>query len=239
MDGNLDKSKKSDNPHKNHRSRLRKKYINGGSDSLEFHEILELLLFYSIPRKDTNVIAHQLEEKFDGSLANIFEASDKILAEVDGISEQTVLFFSLLKDITRLYNIDIANKSTEKTDKKFHENYLIAHFTGKQKEEVVLLTLNGRMERISCDVVYVGSVNSTKVDINKMIKIALDNNASGVIIAHNHPNGPDYPSPEDLETTRRIEWLFSGISINFIDHYVVSDTKISSIKEKSIYGYIR
>ncbi|MCL1858940.1 MAG: hypothetical protein FWF92_06865 [Oscillospiraceae bacterium] len=232
-----------DNPHKNHRSRLKEKYKKDGLDILSFHEKLELILFYSIPRKNTNKIAHELAEKFKDqngrySLANIFEASDKMLKEINGISDQTVLYLKLLKDITRQYNLDIANKSTKTIDKAYHENFLIAHFTGKQKEEVVLIALNNRMERISSDVIYVGSVNSTKVDMNKMVRIALDNNASAVIIAHNHPNGPDYPSPEDLNTTGRLERLFTEISINFIDHYVVSDKKISSIKQKNIYGYI-
>jgi len=227
------------NPHEGHRGRLKTKYIKGGLDSLEFHEILELILFYSIPRRDTNEIAHRLKEKFNGSIADIFEASESRLKEIDGVSDQTVLFFGLLKDITRLYNIERANKSTDICSKETHKEFITAYFTGKQKEEVILLTLNNRMERISNDVIYVGSVNSTKVDMNKMVRIALDTNASNVIVAHNHPNGPDYPSTEDIETTRRIERLFSEIGIRFIDHYVVSDTKISSIKEKSIYYYIK
>jgi len=238
MAKDLEKRKKANNPYEGHRSRLKAKYKKGGMDYLEFHEILELILYAPLPRIDTNKIAHELNKKFHGSLAEIFEASDKMLKEIPGISDQTILFFRFIKDITRLYNLELANKPTEKTDKKFHENYLIAHYTGKQKEEVVLLTLNNRIERISCDVVYVGGVNSTKVDMNKMVRIALDNDASGVIVAHNHPNGPDYPSPEDIDTTRRIERLFTEISINFFDHYVVSDKKISSIKDQAVYGYI-
>lgn len=232
--------KKTKNIHAGHRGRLKAKYMKGGPDSLEFHEIIELLLFYSIPRKDTNKIAHSIAGKFGGSLANILEASDKMLKEIPGVSDQTVLFFRILADLTRLYNIEISNKSAERTDKKSHENHLIAHFTGKKHEEVVLVTLNNRMERISekPDVIYTGSVNSVKVDTQKMVKTALENNASGVIIAHNHPNGPDYPSPEDIETTRRLERLFGEISINFVDHYVVSDTKISSIKNHAVYSYV-
>ena len=228
-----------ENPHSGHRKRLREKYRKGGIDFLDFHEILELLLFYSIPRKDTNKIAHELAAKFQDSISNIFGASNKILKEVDGIGDDTVIFFRLLADITRLYNIELTNKPSEKTDKKSHEAHLIAYFTGKQTEEVVLIALNNRNERISQkpDVIYVGSVNSTKVDMQKMVKIALDCNTSSVIIAHNHPNGPDTPSFQDIETTRRIEMLFNEININFIDHYIVSDKKIASIKGQSLYRY--
>ena len=227
------------NPHKEHRKRLKEKYRKGGLDILSFHEKLELLLFYSIPRKDTNEIAHELEQKFDGSLANIFEASDKRLKEVHGVGDETVLFIRFLTDITRHYNIELANKPMETVGKEFHEKYLIAHYTGKRKEEVVLLTLNNRMERISGDIIYVGHVNSTKVDTHKMVQIALNNNASSVIVAHNHPDGYDYPSPEDMTTTRRLVRLFNDIGINFIEHYVVSDTKISGIKDMSIHNYVK
>jgi DNA repair protein RadC len=232
--------KNAGNLNAGHRSRLRAKYKKGGIDSLEFHEVMELLLFYSIHRRDTNKTAHELSKKFSGSIAGIFEASDSILKEVPGISDQTVIFLKFIKDITRLYNLDISNKPAEITNMKSHENHLIAHFTGKQQEEAVLITLNSRMERISekPDVIYTGSVNSTKVDTKKMVQIAIESNASAVILAHNHPNGPDYPSPEDMETTRRLERTFSELSIYFADHYVVSDTKISSIKNHSVYNYI-
>ena len=232
-----------DNPHAGHRERLREKYRKGGIEYLSFHEILELILFQSIPRRDTNKIAHELAEKFKDasgkySLANILQAGEQKLKEVRGISDHAVFSFKLLTDITRLYNLEIANSPVEITDKSVHEKHLIAHFTGKQKEEVVLLTLNNRQELISSDVIYVGGVNSVKVDMRKMVGVAIGNNASSVIMAHNHPNGPDYPSPEDIETTRRIERLFNEISIRFIDHYVVANTKISSIRDQTVYGYV-
>lgn len=238
MGKDVKKNGEKNNPNAGHRGRLKTKYKKGGMNSLEFHEILELLLFYSIPRKDTNKIAHELAKKFRCSLADIFESSDKMLKEVTGVGNETVLFFNILKDITRLYNLDISNKSTEKTAKEFHENHIVAHFTGKQQEELILITLNNRMERISVDIIYTGSVNSTKVDIQKIVKIAIDKNASGVIVAHNHPNGPDYPSPEDIDTTRRLENIFGEISIHFVDHYVVSDKKITSIRDFVVYSYI-
>ncbi|MCL2095914.1 MAG: hypothetical protein FWH10_03315 [Oscillospiraceae bacterium] len=228
-----------ENPHEGHRERLKKKYKESGIDSLEFHEIIELLLFYSLPRIDTNKIAHELSSKFGGSLAGIFEASGEMLEEVKGVGDATVVFLNLVRDLTRLYNLELSNKPGKRTGIKDHEEHLIAHFTGKQKEEVVLITLNNNMRRISEKpyVIYTGSVNSVKVDTQKIVKIAIDNNASGVIIAHNHPNGPDYPSPEDMITTRRLSGIFSEININFIDHYVVSDKKISSIRNCSVYNY--
>ena len=242
MDKDSEKPKKNikpDNPNAGHRGRLRAKYSKVGMDPLEFHEFLELLLFQSIPRRDTNKIAHELDKKFDGSLVNILEASDNKLKQIKGISDQTILDFRIYSDIVRRCNIEIATRPTEETDIKNHENHLIAHYTGKRYEEVVLLTLNNRMELISKEVIYVGSVHSAKVDVHKMVQIALDDNAPNVIVAHNHPNGRSYPSPKDMETTRRFDRIFTEIGINFVEHYVVSDTKIAGIKERSIYNYIK
>jgi len=234
MDKDMEKRKRHDNPNAGHRTRLKTKYLKGGADLLTFHEFLELLLFYSIPRKDTNKIAHELEDKFNGSLINILEASDSILKEVDGLSDQTVLFFRLLSDTTRMYNVERSNRIKSVGSMKIQEGFLVAHFTGKLVEEVVMLTLNNRMERLSHHVIYIGNVNSAKVDKNKMVKIALEKNASGVIVAHNHLNGSVIPSPEDMETTRQLHRLFTDININFIEHFVVSDIKVSGITEKSI-----
>ena len=233
MGKNLLNLKKSD-IHKGHRQRLKEKYINNGIDSFKFHEILELLLFCPLHRKNTNEIGHELAKKFGDSFAEIFEASDERLKEVNGIGDEAVSHIRFLADITRLYNIDRAKKAEKDfVSLKIQEEFLTANYTGKRREEVFLITLNNRMERISCDLIYIGSVNSSKVDMNKMVKIALNNDAASVIVAHNHPNGRVDPSPEDIETTRRMEWIFDAISLKLIDHYVIADTKISGIKEKS------
>ena len=222
------------NLHTGHRKRLKDKYMKNGLDSFEFHEILELLLFCPLRRKNTNEIGHEMAKKFNNSLAEIFEASDERLKEIENIGDETVLHIRFLADITRLYNLERA-KAAEKTsgNKKEHEEFLTAYYTGKRSEEVVLICLNNRMERISCDLIYSGSVNSSKVDMNKITKIALGNNASGIIVAHNHPGGTAYPSKEDVEITRKLEWFFNDISIKLIEHYVVADTNISGIREIS------
>ncbi|MCL2773802.1 MAG: hypothetical protein FWD71_10675 [Oscillospiraceae bacterium] len=225
--------------HAEHRGRMRERYKKNGFDSFEFHEILELILYYPIPRINTNVIAHDLEEKFGKSLSNILEADENALKAIKGVSENTALFFKLLADITRRYNIERASKQGDIIGKHAHEDYLIAYYTGMSRETVVMLSLNNRMERISTDIIYEGSVNSTKVDRNKMAKIALNNNASAVIVAHNHPHGQDYPSADDIETTRQLSRLFNDISINFVDHYVVAETKISSIMEKLVHDFLK
>ena len=237
-----EKTYKKEVDHSGHRRRVRERYRRNGFDAFEFHEILDLILFYSIPRADTYNIARDLQKKFGKSLANILEADEHELAEIEGISEQTALFFRLLVDITRKYNIETLTKSYDIKNITEYKDFLIAHYTGVPVETLVLITLNNRMQPISdeiIDVIYVGDVNSSKVDVNKMVKIALNRNAANIIIAHNHPGGSAIPSIEDIETTKRIRRIFNEINIRFVDHYVVAGTKIYSMEEKLIHDYLK
>ena len=242
---NTEEENKKDNrikkeyAHTGHRMRMREKYKKNGIASFEFHEILELILFSALPRANTNLIAHELEKKFGKSLRNIVEADINALTEIKGISATTAISFKLIGDLTRIYNMEIASKPTSMIDKRVQENYIIARYTGICSETVGLISLNNRMERLADDDIYAGSVNSSKVDLHKMVKIAMNNNAAGVIIAHNHPDGTANPSNEDIETTRRIKRIFEDISINFIDHYVVSGKEISSINDILIHDYLK
>jgi len=225
-----------ENPHANHRQRMRERYRKTGVDSLELHEFIELVLYYSLPRVNTNDIAHELVKKFK-SLANILEADEAALKEIIGISDNAALFFKVLADVVKLYNLDKAQGDGDIKTRAYYEDYLVRYYKTETLEKVLLLTLNARMGIISEDIICVGSVNSTKVDMNKMLKIALVNNASSVILAHNHPSGIAYPSPDDIETTKRILNIFNEVNINFIDHYIVAENKIASVREKIVKDY--
>jgi DNA repair protein RadC len=225
-----------DNTHANHRGRMRERYRKNGAASLGLHEFVELVLYYAIPRVNTNNTAHELVNKFK-TFANIIEADETALKEIPGVSENAALFFKILSDAVKLYNIDKTQDSADIKNKKYYEDYLVHYYKAETVEKVLLLTLNARMGVISEDIICVGSVNSTKVDVNKMLKTALVNNASSVILAHNHPGGTAYPSPDDIETTKRILYIFSEININFIDHYIVAGNQISSIRNKMISNY--
>jgi DNA repair protein RadC len=222
--------------HAGHRKRMRRRYRKNGADSLELHEFIELVLFYAIPRVNTNNIAHELENKFK-TFANILEADENALKEVAGISNNSALFFKILADAVKLYNLDKAQETGDIKTKDYYEDYLVRYYKAETVEKVFMLTLNAKMGIISEDIICVGSVNSTKVDINKMMKIALNSNAASVILAHNHPNGIAYPSPDDMETTKRILNIFNEININFIDHYIVAGNQIASVRDKIVKNY--
>ena len=225
-----------ENTHANHRKRMRHRYRKTGADSFELHEFIELALYYAIPRVNTNIISHELVRKFK-SFATILEADENALKQVPGISDNAALFFKILADAVKLYNLDKAQKTGDVKNKVYYEEYLVHYYKTETLEKVLLLTLNAKMGIISEDIICVGSVNSTKVDMNKMLKTALVNNASSVILAHNHPNGIVYPSPDDIETTKRIMVVFNEVNINFIDHYVVAGNQIASVRDRIVKDY--
>jgi DNA repair protein RadC len=224
------------NPHDKHRKRMRERYRKNGAESLELHEFIELVLYYALPRVNTNNISHELVNKFK-NFANILEADENALKEIFGVSDNATLFFKVLADAVKLYNIDKSRDTGDIKNKIYYENYLVRYYKTETAEKVLLLTLNARMGRISEDIIYVGNVNSASVDMSKMLKIVLVNNASSVILAHNHPNGIAYPSPDDLETTKRILNIFNEVRVNFIDHYVVAGNQIASVRDKLVKNY--
>jgi len=225
-----------DNPHASHRKRMRERYSKDGADSLKLHEFIELVLYYAIPRVNTNNIAHELVNKFK-TFSNILEADENALKEIRGISDNTALFFKVLANAVKLYNLDKAQDTGDIKNKNYYEDYLLNYYKTETIEKVLLLTLNAKMNIISEDIICIGNVNSTKVDMNKMLKTALVNNASSVILAHNHPSGVAYPSPDDLETTKRILNIFNEVNINFIDHYIVAGNQIASVRHKLVKDY--
>jgi len=228
--------KQKENPHANHRGRMRGRYRKHGAESLELHEFIELLLYHAIPRVNTNGIAHELVNKFK-SFADILEADENALKEVPGISDNAALYFKVLADAVKLYDLDKTRKTGDVKNKEYYEAYLVRYYRAEVTEKVLMLTLNAKMGVISEDIICVGSVNSSKADMNKMMKTALVSNASSVILAHNHPNGVAYPSPADIETTKRILNIFNEVHINFIDHYIVAGDQIASIRDKMVNNY--
>ena len=220
--------------HKGHRERLKQRYAETGLDN--FHDInaLELLLFYCIPRTDTNKIAHNLINEY-GNLSNVFNASPDDLRKVTGVGENTVQFVSLLKDIYRRIQ-------TEKTvpvfirDSSSAAEYLKALYLFAENEIIYLLSIDSQRRLISCNKICEGSVGSVDVSIRRIAETALSKKAYSVIISHNHPMGAARPSDDDIVFTRRISEALTGIGVGFDDHIIVAgDESLSMLNA----GYIK
>lgn len=222
---------KKENLHASHRKRIKDKYKLHGLDVFEQHEILELALFYVIPRRDTNSIAHSLLEKF-GSLHQVLDAPFSVLKEVDGVGEEVACFIKILVDIVRVYMEDKRsnNKNGFKTRDDLNDK-LSLKFIGRNAEIVAIMLLDAKRKIVYEGIVNEGSHNSIDIYVRKIIELIVLYNAAGIILAHNHPSGIAVPSRQDIVTTKRLKTLFDNMNVTFIDHIIVADDDYVSLRD--------
>lgn len=215
-------------PHEGHRERLKKRFLENGLDSFEPHNILELLLFYSIPRKDTNEIAHDLLDKF-GSLSAVFNADIDELVKIDGVKENTATFIKLIPQLLRQYELDLAkNVTTYDTVDKIGR-FFKSLYIGETREAVYIMLLNNRFEKLAVKKLHEGSVNSTQISVRKIVEEVTRCNASMVVLAHNHPSGFKTPSYEDIDTTSMLSSTLEKIDILLLEHFLIADETYTPI----------
>jgi len=220
--------------HGGHRQRLRQRYIQEGLDNFTEVQVLELLLFFSIPRIDTNDTAHLLIKRF-GSLSQVLDAPVEELQKVPGIGENSAVLLHLIADVTRYYQGNrITNEKILNTIEKCGQ-YLMPFFLGRRNETVFLLCLDAKCKLLCCREISEGSVNAASVSVRKIVETALSSNATSVVLAHNHPSGMATPSGEDVETTHRIAAALKAVDVILADHIVVCDDDFVSMRHSRLY----
>ena len=214
--------------HKDHRKHTKDRFLSEGLDSFEPHNVLELLLFYSIPQKDTNETAHMLINRF-GSLSAVFDAPYDDLLTVPGISEHSATLIKLIPAISRRYAMEKNSKVTKLSSIEDIGKYLVARYLGVTEETVLLLLLDNKFGLIDCVKVHEGSVNSSAITMRKLIETALFKRASMVVLAHNHPSGVALHSSDDLFTTQQVKRAFDLVEIGMLAHIIVAGDTFTNI----------
>lgn len=220
--------------HKGHRQRLKDRFLREGLDNFEELYVLELLLYYCIPRVDTNPIAHALLDHFD-SLTAVFEATPEELKRVPGIGDNAATFLALIPQVGRFYQIKRAQSGDILHTISQCGNYLVPYFFGRENETVFLLCLDAKCKVLACKLVGEGSVNSANIPIRRVVEIALNTNATTVVLAHNHPSGLALPSHDDIQTTLRLAKAMEAVEITLADHIVVADNDFVSMAQSGYY----
>jgi len=218
--------------HDGHRQRLIQRFLEEDLDGFEPHNVLELLLFYAIPRKDTNELAHVLMEAF-GSLKGVFDAPYEELVKINGIGPNAAALIKMVPSLTRTYCSSNQQNVTLDSSEKSGE-YFLPYYIGQTEEIVRLACLDAGGKVISNQILHRGSVNAAEVNIRKIVNIALRNNALGVILAHNHPGGLPLPSEEDVLTTKSIRDALLPMGILLMDHIIVADQDYVSMARSGI-----
>lgn len=227
----------TENIHKDHRQRVRSKFIAGGLDGFAEHEILELLLFYSIPLQDTNPTAHRLINRF-GSLNKVFQAPYDSLVEIKGVGETTAALIKLVPAIMQECNkLDLTNLVLK--NQLMAVDYFAGIYRGSPNEKFYVLCLNADNKVI--DVKEMNSGSATKVDIKirTITAYCLQQNCERIIISHNHPQADPRPSNEDVIMTEKI---FSSCVLNdidIVDHIIIAPDGYYSFAESGILKTIK
>lgn len=223
-----------DSIHKGHRQRLRIRFLEHGLDSFSDIEALEMLLFYALPRRDTNELAHALLSSF-GSFRAVMEAQTEDLAQVEGIGENAACLIRLVSEFGRRYMT--AGRSPGRPIRGTEDAgaYLLPLFAYETSELVYVLCLDSGGAVKQCRKIASGMANKVDFSSRDIVDTALRYNASHVIIAHNHLSGTALPSPADISTTKKLYAALSLIGVELDDHIIVCDGDFVSLKDS---GYI-
>ena len=225
--------KKEGQIHARHRQRVKKRFLDSGLDDFSEVQVLELLLFYCLPRVDTNPIAHRLLEHF-GSFSQVLDAPAEELAKVEGMGESSAAFLALVNQAGRYYLVNREQQNTVLLSSEQCGRYLIPVFHGRRNETVFLLCLDAKCKVLCCKLLGEGSVNSAAAPIRRVVETALGVNATSVVLAHNHPSGIAIPSGEDVQTTMRVAAALNTVDIVLADHIVVADNDYVSMMESGL-----
>ena len=225
--------KKQSDLHAGHRARLRERFLNN-PEGLAEHELLELLLFYAIPRQDTNDLAHTLIEAF-GSLSAVLEADVLQLTHVAGIGNATAAFLKAIGAAARHY---VNRKLTENQNIPVFDTpskiakFLWPRFLGQTTERVYALLLDNGMHLLDCYHVCDGSLVSAPISVRRIVERAYAKGAVAVVLAHNHPGGMAVPSGDDVRMTRTLDTALRMMEVPLIEHYVFSDRSFAPIMSR-------
>ena len=220
-------------PHKGHRERLRKRYLDNGLDSLADHEVLELLLFQYLPYRDTNEIAHALLDKF-GNLANVLDATAEQLMTVKGISKVTAVNLSLLKQVYYRCQLSaVQDKALNNLADVMHYAYVLLTAGDFERSLAIFLDAAGKVvgKKTYC------SQNDTGVNmsVKNVVAEALSLSANAVVICHGHVKSVTTASQSDISFTHQLQTTLSGVGIHLLDHAIFNvNGEVFSFREHNL-----
>jgi DNA repair protein RadC len=217
--------------HHGHRKRKKEQFLKSGIEHLPEHEPLEFLLYYAIPRGDTNFIAHSLIKRF-GSLTGAMNAGYDELLEVSGVGENAASLICFTKMLSKLYAKTQAKESLEiLSNSKSLKEFCISIFIGALEEEFHCLYLTDDLKLIGHEKACSGTLRAVDIPIRKIARSILDRNCSRLVVTHNHPAGSCMPSRADVDSTKNIHDVFKKMEVDLVDHIIVGRDGVTSMKE--------
>ncbi len=223
------KSTAPDHSHKFHRKRMREQFYETGFRGMADHNVLEMLLYFGIPQKNTNDIAHDLINTF-GSYSDVFEANRHDLMKVKGMTETAACLIKMVIPVYSRYVQRLNERGPSPVEPKEVADYLRPMYhEGSCRERVFVLCYDSSDHLITCRLLSEGDICSSAFDIREFGRIVLETNCSAVIISHNHPHSISLPSKDDVRVTRKVIELLDVLKVTLKDHIIVSDNDYTSM----------
>ena len=228
----------TDSIHNGHRERIREQYRTNGAQAFLDHQFLELLLTYSIPRRDTNELAHALLARF-GSLEGIVTAEIGQLELVEGVGESTAVFLRMQGDLFR--RLLLRRQEDARGIIRLHSpavaaRYAVSLLSLNTYESVLAVCLNAKKAVQSCETIQSGTLTEAQVYPRTIAELALLRRAHGILLLHNHPSGDPTPSTEDAETTQSVRAALQSIGVQLFDHIIVGGQYAYSFSIGAVIG---
>lgn len=214
--------------HGGHRRRMRERFLSQGLDGFAPHEVLELILFFAIPQRNVNPLAHELLNCF-GSLHGVLDAGAGDLQKVDGVGEYAAALLSLFSQVARRLEKSRTGVRETLENLRAAEAHCIRLLGGLRQEHFYVVCLNGRMQVIADELIARGSLLEVPAYPRLVVDAALRHNAHAVVLCHNHPGGSPHPSQGDVEATRLLDGLLQSIEVTLLDHLIVTDGEALSM----------
>lgn len=228
---NKSENKKDECLHSGHRERLKQQAVLYGIDNWPEHKVLEYLLFFGIPQRDTNELAHRLINKY-GSIVDVLEASYDSLKSNRGMGKNVANLITLIPKLYKyIENIKVNKKYLNFQSISQVAQYMTPKFYNVSNEVLYVLSLDNKQKLISADIVLEGVVNRVNIDKRKIVESVISNNAANIVLCHNHPNGISSPSHDDIITTKKIIETMNEIGVTVLDHIIIADNEYCSMME--------
>ena len=220
--------------HAGHRQGMKEQFLKQGLSGMQDHKILELLLFYAVPRRDVNPLAHRLVDHF-GSLAGVFHATYDQLLEVEGVGANIATLLQLIPAVSARYLEESASMDGRIVNQWQLKELLAPLFFGQRDEIAYLVCMDGKSKVLATRKLGEGVVSSVPIATRKVLEAALACNASRVVLAHNHVSGVALWSPSDVDTTLRLRRLLAEADIVLADHVILAGDDMVSMAESGLF----
>lgn len=221
--------------HSGHRSRVKTEFLARGVEGWPDHRVLELLLFYAIPRGDVNVLAHELIDRF-GSLAGVLDASPEELAKVPGVGEHTAVLLRLISAVGGRYQEQRGSLTGIVSGPEEASALLSPYFYGARNEMVYVLCLDSKGKALGIRKVSEGSIHASDINIRRIAEEAMGLRAAKLYLAHNHVSNLAFPSAADWQSTDIIRTALAGVGLELVDHIIFVDGDAVSLNQSEQGG---